>query len=120
MDIVKKEDFDNAPVVPVEKCEPFVITEEEMAKIIVDMENPIKSMQRFAAQMKLFLDRRIAQEMAKDGKLSDHTRRWVETYNDALDRIQKAKFGDKSVNLHLHKITHSQIASKIREAIQNG
>jgi len=36
-----------------------------------------------------------------------------------LEKIQKALHGDKSVSLHLHKVTHSQIATKMREAMKN-
>jgi len=33
-----------------------------------------------------------------------------------LEKIQRALHGDKSVNLHLHKVTHGQVALKMREA----
>ena len=56
--------------------------------------------------------------MKTKGYLSDHTRRWVESYNKILDKIQAAIYGDKSVNLHLHKVSrgvgrlHSQVGAE--------
>ena len=55
--------------------------------------------------------------MEKNGYLSDHTRRWVESYNKILEKIQTALHGDKSVILNLHKVSHSDISEKIRESI---
>jgi len=121
MDIINKKDFDAVQVkdLPI-ISEGFNVTDEELESLIAVMDTPIEAMKVLAAQIKVFLDKRIMEEIKTKGILSDHTRRWVETYNDSLDRIQKAIYGEKSVNLHLHKITHSQIAAKIREASQYG
>ena len=96
------------------------LTEEEFKKLLEDMQDPILAQRHLAVHIKIFLDKRIKKELSTDkGILSDHTRRWVESYNNILEKLQKALYGDKSVNLHLHKVTHSQIATKMREAIQN-
>lgn len=91
------------------------LTESEFNKLMVDMQNPVKAQKYLAVQIKYFLDQRIINEMREKGFLSDHTRRWVKVFNEILDKIQKALYGDKSLNLHIHKVTHSQIAMKMRE-----
>jgi hypothetical protein len=92
------------------------LTEEKFNLILQEMQNPVMAQQRLAAQVKNFLDKRINTEMSDNGYLSDGTRRWVESYNNILEKIQKALHGDKSVSLHLHKVSHSDIAAKMREA----
>ena len=92
------------------------LTELEFNKLLKIMQNPVQAQQQIAVKIKVALDKRIKEEMAKKGYLSDHTRRWVETYNNILEKIQKALHGDKSVSLHIHAVTHSQIATKMREA----
>ncbi len=91
------------------------LTEVEFNRLLEDMENPTLAQRHLAVHIKNFLDQRIKEEMAGKGFLSDGTRRWVETYNNILEKIQKALYGDKSVNLHLHKVTHSEIAAKMRD-----
>lgn len=120
MDKISQEEFDEAAALHPEKIESKTkeLTESEFNKLLEEMQNPVQAQQKLAVQIKTFLDDRIKNEMNSKGVLSDHTRRWVESYNNILEKIQKALHGDKSVNLHLHKVTHSQIAAKMREVIQ--
>lgn len=117
MEVIDKEDFNEAAnLIPEKKeSEEMGLSESEFESLLEEMENPVKAQQRLAVQVKTFLDGRIEYEMEEKGYLSDHTRKWVESYNNILEKIQKALHGDKSVNLHLHKVTHSQIAAKMRE-----
>ena len=120
MDKISQEEFDEAAALKPEKIgeEANELTESEFNKLLEEMQNPVQAQQRIAVQIKTFLDKRIKEEMNGPKKvLSDHTRRWIETYNNILEKIQKALHGDKSVNLHLHKVTHSQIAAKMRESV---
>ncbi len=120
MDVITKERFESAKdMKPVLKKEAQLkeLTEEEFNKLIEDMQNPVKFQKELAVKVKIALDHQIEIEMTKKGVLSDHTRRWVESYNKILDKIQSAIYGDKSVNLHLHKVSHSDISSKIRESV---
>lgn len=121
MDEISQKEFDKAAALHPEKIKDAVkeLTEGEFAKLLEEMQNPVEAQQKLAVQIKTFLDNRIKEEMSGKGFLSDHTRRWVESYNNILEKIQKALHGDKSVNLHLHKVTHSQIATKMREAMRN-
>jgi hypothetical protein len=122
MEVVNKRKFDSAkelPALPVkEGPEIMEITEEQFKVVLAEMETPVQNQKHLAVQIKLFLDHRIAYEMSNRGILSDHTRRWVESYNTILEKIQKALYGDKSVNLNLHehRITHGDIAARIRKA----
>ena len=120
MDEISQKEFDEAAAIYPEEIEEEddVLTESEFDKLLVEMQNPVLAQQRLAVQIKNFLDKRIKSEMKGEKKsLSDHTRRWVESYNNLLEKIQKALHGDKSVNLHLHKVSHSDISTKIRESV---
>jgi hypothetical protein len=119
MDSIDKKDMDEAKV----EAKPELIAElntetaqAEFDKMMGEFDSPVQKWKEVAVKIKAFLDRRIENEMADKGLLSDHTRRWVETYNETLEKIQKALYGDKSVNLHVHTVTHSDIAMKIRNA----
>lgn len=118
MEIVDKEKFDEAIDLPeVNKIEnaPLVITPDDFKKVLVSLENPVDLQKELAVKVKLFLDARIETELQKNGVLTEYTRMWVRDFNDILDKIQRALYGDKRVNLHLHKVSHSHIAAKIRE-----
>lgn len=118
MEQISQEQLEEAvKLIPEKKeKEPEVISEEKFKGLLEEMKNPVQAQKHLAVQIKIFLDKRIDDEMADKGYLSDITRRWVESYNNILEKIQKALHGDKSVNLHLHKVSHSQIAAKIRNA----
>lgn len=119
MDEISQKQFDEAEELHAEKLdkEDKEITESQFNNLLDEMKNPVHAQQKLAVKIKIFLDKRISKEMASEkAVLSDHTRRWVESYNNILEKIQKALHGDKSVSLHLHKVTHSQIAAKMREA----
>ncbi len=122
MKVIEKTEFNKVDVIPSvdeenDENHPISeITEEKFEKLIEQMSNPVSAQKQLAVQIKLFLDRRIRKELTEKGILSDHTRRWVEQFNKILDSIQKSLYGDKSVNLHVHKVTHSAIAAKMRES----
>lgn len=119
MDEISQNEFDKAAALHPEKKkdERVGLTENEFAKLLEEVQNPVLAQQNLAVKIKDFLDKRIKEEMSLKGFLSDHTRRWVESYNNILEKIQKALHGDKSVNLHLHKVSHSDISTKIRESV---
>ncbi len=112
-----KEAKSMAPVPPKHGAMPTV-SERDFKKMLKDMENPVLPQKEMAVKIKTFLDARIEHELQERGVLSDHTRRWVESYNKLLDQLQRALHGDRSVNLHLHKVSHSQIAAKMRDALE--
>ncbi|KKM99104.1 hypothetical protein LCGC14_1151180 [marine sediment metagenome] len=120
MEQISEEDFEKVDNLPKKKkkkkMEVIMITESHFKTLLAKMENPVLAQQELAVQIKSFLDQKIKVEMEDKGTLSDSTRRWVDTYNNILEKIQKAVYGDKSVNLHIHKVSHSDIAAKIRQS----
>lgn len=91
------------------------ITEKEMEIMMAELQNPINAQKEMAVKVKFFLDKRIKEEMETKNTLSDNTRRWLDTFNSMMEKLQKAIHGDKSVNITLTKISHQDIAAKIRE-----
>ena len=77
---------------------------------------PVEEQKKEAVKLKKYIDYLSAKEIAQYGLLSDSTRKWKRLYLDLLNSIQKNLYGEKSVNLHLHKISHSTIASHIRQS----
>ena len=120
MDLIDEETFEKADLLeptPVPKQESILVNmEEDMDKLISAMEHPVDAQKELAVKIKSFLDHQMETEFNEKGYLSESTRKWVDTYNSVLEKIQKAIHGDKSVNLHLHKITHGQIAARMRNA----
>ena len=114
MEHINEDDLENSEPIP-EKIENDVLSDKDFNTLLEELENPVTAQKHIAVKVKHFLDNRIDKEMREKGVLSDHTRRWVESYNNLLEKIQKALYGEKSVNLHIHKVTHSQIASRMRQ-----
>lgn len=119
-EISRKQLEEAMKIAPVKINEEKEITEEDFSKMLKDMQNPVNSQKEIAVKVKLFLDKRIKDEMDKNGVLGDNTRKWIETYTALLEKLQRAIHGDKSLNLHVHKVTHGDVAAKIREAVVVG
>ena len=121
MEKISKKNFEEAEELPPLESESDEnlngeMSKEEFDKALLDMQNPVQAQKSLAVKIKHFLDKRIALEMKDKGYLTDSTRKWVETFNNTLEKIQKALYGDKSVNLHMHKIvSHGQIAARMRK-----
>ena len=124
MEIIDEKTFDNAKdlpkvIKPTRDGTMEELSDDEFNFLLESMNNPANAQKQVAVQIKCFLDHRIKQEMKDKGVLSDHTRRWVESYNTILTSLHKELYGEKSVNLHLHKVSHSHIMSKIRKVNAN-
>jgi len=96
------------------------MTAEDFEQALKDMQNPVNAQKEIAVKVKSFLDKRIKDELDKNGVLGDNTRKWIETYTALLEKLQRAIHGDKSLNLHVHQVTHGEIAAKMREFIVIG
>jgi len=117
MDIIDESKFNaarNLEAVPSKHEDMIPISEEEVERLMSSMESPVKFQQEMAIRIKDFLEKRMKRELEQNQSLSDSTRRWVETYNGILEKIQKALHGDLTRNLHIVKVSHSDIAAKIR------
>ena len=121
METINEEDFEEAKKLEPTKKGPakedYSEKDVDMDELLKDMNNPVKAQQEMAVKIKMYLDLAVSEDITNKGYLTEHTRKWVESYNNILEKIQKALHGDKSVNLHLHKISHSEIATKIRESV---
>lgn len=93
------------------------VSAENFQEMLKNMQNPVNSQKEIAVKVKLFLDKRIKDELEKNGVLGDNTRKWIETYTSLLEKLQRAIHGDKSLNLHVHKVSHGEIAAKMREYV---
>jgi len=115
---ISREEVDRAmEIAPIRINEEKEVTKTDFNKMLLDMDNPINPQKEIAVKIKSFLDKRIKDEMNKNGVLGDNTRKWIETYTSLLEKLQRAIHGDKSLNLHVHDITHGDIAAKIRESV---
>ena len=91
------------------------LDKETIDKVMAEMNSPIDKQKELATKLSIFINSHIDTELHTKGYLSEFTRRWVKEYNDLLDKLQKNIYGEKSVNLHLHKVTHAHIASEMRK-----
>jgi len=116
MDVIDKDEFENIEVPKKKESDvPEDMTEEKFRRLLDCMNKPAEEMKQSAIRIKIFLDVQIKKDMETKGFLTDFTRRWMKDYNDLLKELQKALYGDKSTNLHLHAVSHSTIASKMRK-----
>ena len=116
MEKISSDQFNEAmKIAPKKKEAEKELSDEDFQELLKDMQNPVNSQKEIAVKVKLFLDKRIKDEMEKNGVLGDNTRKWIETYTTLLEKLQRAIHGDKSLNLHVHKVTHGEIAAKMRE-----
>jgi hypothetical protein len=114
MELIKKDDFEKVASAQ-ESEEEKEVKEDNFEKMLQEMENPVLEQKKLAIKLRKFLNQRIEGEMLK-GNLTENTRKWVDSYNGILEKIQKSLHGDKSVNLQIHAVSHSDIAQKIRES----
>lgn len=115
MDKVSKEEFNKANAVE-EKEIPEKVDEGNIDDVLKEIENPVLAQKMLAVKIKKFLDKRMDEEIQTKGSLSESTRKWVDSFNNIMDRIQKSLQGDKNISLKLTKVSHSDIAAKIRNS----
>ena len=121
MEEVSRDKFEKAmAIAPKRKEQEKEMTAEDFEQALKDMQNPVNAQKEIAVKVKSFLDKRIKDELDKNGVLGDNTRKWIETYTSLLEKLQRAIHGDKSLNLHVHQVTHGEIAAKMREFIVIG
>ena len=91
-----------------------LMTKDDLKDLVKSHEHPVERQKELAAKLKFYIDARMALEF-KDGIITDHTRRWVKLYNNLLENIQKAIYGDKTHHLHEHRVSHATIAMQMRK-----
>lgn len=119
MDLIDEKKFKDAEKLkPIKKANINYrrkISEAEFKAMMDELQNPLKAQKELAVKVKIFLDERVIEEMERKGTLSDSTRRWMESFNSMLEKLQRSISGDKTANTNLSKISHQDIANKIRE-----
>ncbi len=116
MDIISEDELQTAAIeVAKEKEESIVEISEQFNSTLAKMSDPIDYQKELATNLKLMIDKRIALESEDRGLLSETSRRWLVDYNNVLNTLHKNIHGDKSTNLNVHVVAHSDIASKIRK-----
>lgn len=86
----------------------------EVAEMIALLRNPVELQKELAARTGVALESQMKMDLEENGRISETTRKLISDYNSMLDSIHKNLYGTKTMNVDL-KITHSQIAAKIRE-----
>jgi len=117
MEIVGKEEFDDVELTEEDVREIAnvpMFSDKDIADVVDTLDKPVERQKELAAKIHLFLDKKMKEQL-EEGFLSDSVRRWVTLYNHILDQIQKSVHGGKSVNLHLHKVSHSLITEQVRK-----
>lgn len=114
MDEITKKEFEETEIPPIENSSE--LTEEQFKKMLAKMQHPIEVQKEIAVKVKQYLDKRMADELEEEGVLSKMTLEWVSQFNRICDSIQRGIYGNKNINLNIHKISHSDISAKIREA----
>lgn len=113
--IIDEEDFQKLEMIQREIVGLPIVTEEDLPTLLQTMGSPVELQKELIVKVKKFLDYRINAELAKIGTLGDNTRKWVATYNEMLNGLQKNTFGEKSMNIHVHNITHNQVSTIVRQ-----
>ncbi len=118
MEEISRDKFEDAMKLAPKRKEPEKeVTQADFDGMLKDMQNPVNSQKEIAVKVKMFLDKRIKDELDKNGVLGDNTRKWIETYTSLLEKLQRAIHGDKSLHVHVTPVTHGEIAAKMREAV---
>jgi len=74
----------------------------EIAKLLDSPVITIDMMSNQAAIVYSYLIQKQKDEIENKGTITDHTRRIMESFYSLLEKLHKAKYGEKSINLHLN------------------
>jgi len=119
MEIIKEEDFKEEPDKPLPKeleqaKESNLFTKKDIDALTKGLDNPVAYQQERAAKLKLYIDKRMEEELEEFKYVSDFTRKFIVLYHDMLDKIQKSLYGEKSVNINLTKVTMADVGAMLR------
>lgn len=76
--------------------------------------SPTDHQKDLAVKLKRYLDYAMAREIAATGKLSLETRQWASLYTDLTGNLHRSLNGEKTLNLHVHRIDPRGLAAAIR------
>jgi len=122
MDIIDKDDFDKAEELTSEEYKEAektkIFSKEDIKALQEKLDNPVELQQELAGKIKKYIDNRMAEEHEENGFISEYTRKWVLVYSDVLDKINKALYGEKSVNITLNKVSLADVGAAMRKVIK--
>lgn len=113
-----KPDESDAALSAYKSLDVTAIDEKDLVKVRAEIRDTVGSMIDTAVQIKSYVDQRIKYELSQSNHLSRDLRQWIELYIDLMDRIHRNIYGTKSTQEI--KISHSSIASAIRESQVRG
>ncbi len=113
-----KPDESDAALSAYKSLDVTAIDEKDLAQVRAEIRDTVGSMIDTAVQIKSYVDQRIKYELSQGNHLSRELRQWIELYIDLMDRIHRNIYGTKSTQEI--KISHSSIASAIRESQVRG
>lgn len=116
MDFITDEDLASVPNEIVEKAKSLSSVEYNPSVIdslTTSQDFTVDALTKLAAIAYHMVTQNMAQESVEKGKLSDHTRRWFETLTNTLEKLHRAKFGDKSIHVNINKPSFNSIRNFI-------
>jgi hypothetical protein len=121
MEQIDAEEFKRAEdLAPTDKAEAEAasLTDDELQEKLTKMKSPMELQKEVAIQVGHTLKIRMEKDLRTTGQLTDGTRRWCELYNKLLSDIQKGYIGRGGEDFASHRISHAQLAAKLREVKQ--
>lgn len=116
MDLIDESDLENVPAFPQRQDVRDVSDEEFRALVKRLASDPVGNLEELATRVQLIVQERITREKnGPTGEISVQTRAWMQMLMDAIEKIHKARFGEKRVNINAQVITHSDLADFVRQ-----
>lgn len=115
MDHISDDDLAAVPKEVIEKAKKVDIkyNPEDIKEIISSDNMTVDSLTNLAATAYHYLTQEMAREMTEKNVLSDKTRRWFETLTTTLEKLHRAKFGDKAINVNFNNPDFNSIRNFI-------
>lgn len=116
MEIIDDEELKNVPAFPA-RSDVREVSDDEFKRMVSRLsKDPIGNLEELATRLQLIVQERITFEKeGPRGEISPQTRQWMQMLIDALDKIQKARYGEKRINVNAQIITHSDISEFVRQ-----
>jgi hypothetical protein len=92
------------------------ITEEELAELERQSNVPVNLQRSLVAKLGAYTDYCIGKDLAEKSYITDHTKKFIELYNNTLTILHKEIYGDKQVSVGTLKVTHSMIMNEVRKS----
>lgn len=117
MKTIEKDDFDKVerPAEEPQVSQSYELDPAQLKALVARLDNPLDLQKELAAQLHIFMDRSLHRDLSTTGQVSKNTLNLIKDLNEALDRIHKNIHGEKVAGILELKVSHSDIAAKMRE-----